>query len=55
MNDKNKEGITYKKETDLQDWYPEVILKGELADYSPVKGCIIIRPRGYFIWETIQE
>lgn len=55
MDNKNKEGITYKKETDLQDWYPEVILKGELAEYSPVKGCIIIRPRGYFIWERIQE
>ena len=55
MDNKNKEGITYKKESNMQEWYPEVILKGELADYSPVKGCIIIRPKGYFIWQVIQD
>lgn len=55
MEQKNKEGLSYKKEANFQEWYPEVVLKGELADYSPVKGCIIIKPRGYFIWEKIQE
>lgn len=55
MEQKNKEGLTYKKEINFQEWYPEVVLKSELADYSPVKGCMIIKPRGYFIWESIQE
>lgn len=36
-------------------WYNDVVLKAELADYSPVKGCMIIRPYGYALWENIQE
>ena len=35
-------------------WYTDVILKSEMADYSPVKGCMIIRPYGYEIWEATQ-
>ncbi len=36
-------------------WYQEVVLKAELADYSPVKGCIVFRPYGYGIWELMQN
>ena len=35
-------------------WYNDVVLKAELADYSPVRGCMIIRPYGYAIWESMQ-
>lgn len=44
-----------KKSVNLSDWYTDVILKAELADYAPVKGCMVIRPYGYAIWEKVQE
>jgi prolyl-tRNA synthetase len=47
-------GITAQKEENFSDWYNQVVLKAELADYSPVKGCMVIRPYGYEIWENIQ-
>src|SRR4051812_46096077 len=57
------------KETDLPDlpteitpqsqdfgrWYIDVVRRAELADYSPVKGCMVIRPYGYAIWELMQQ
>lgn len=43
------------KSENLSDWYTDVILKAELADYAPVKGCMVIRPYGYAIWEEIQK
>jgi len=43
-----------KKSTDFDRWYTDVILKAKLADYAPVKGCMVIRPYGYAIWESIQ-
>ena len=43
-----------KKSQDLRKWYQDVILKAELADYAPVKGCMVIRPYGYALWEKIQ-
>ncbi len=45
--------ITPKAE-DYSQWYLDVVLKAELADYGPVKGCMIIRPYGYAIWEHMQ-
>ncbi|MBN2368864.1 MAG: proline--tRNA ligase [Vicinamibacteria bacterium] len=39
---------------DYSQWYQDVVLKTELADYGPVKGCMIIRPYGYALWEAIQ-
>ena len=36
-------------------WYNEVVRKAELADYAPVRGCMIIRPYGYALWENIQQ
>lgn len=44
-----------KKSTDFAKWYTEVILKAELADYAPVKGCMVIRPYGYALWEKTQQ
>ena len=40
---------------DFSAWYNEVVLRSELADYSPVKGCMVIRPNGYGIWERMQR
>ncbi len=37
------------------DWYIDIVLGAQLADYSPVKGCMVIRPRGYRLWELIQS
>jgi len=39
----------------FSDWYNEVVLRAELADYSPVRGCMVIRPDGYGIWERMQR
>ena len=39
---------------DFSRWYTDVIRRAELADYSPVKGCMVIRPYGYAIWELMQ-
>src|SRR5215467_10792870 len=40
---------------DFSRWYLDVVRRAELADYSPVKGCMAIRPYGYAIWELIQQ
>jgi len=44
-----------KREEDFGKWFVDVILNAKLADYSPVKGCMVIRPNGYAIWEKIKE
>src|SRR5687768_607588 len=41
--------------TDFSAWYNEIIARAELADYSPVRGCMVIRPNGYAIWEQMQR
>src|SRR5580765_1110085 len=43
-----------KRSEDYSRWYTDVIMAAELADYAPVKGCMIIRPNGYAIWEKMQ-
>ena len=48
------EQITSMKE-DFAQWYTDVVKKAELIDYSSVKGCMIIKPAGYAIWENIQR
>ena len=42
-------------EVDFAQWYTDVVKKADLVDYSSVKGCMIIRPYGYAIWENIQN
>jgi prolyl-tRNA synthetase len=44
-----------KRSEDFSRWYTDVIAAAELADYGPVKGCMIIRPNGYAIWEKMQQ
>jgi len=46
--------ITPKTE-DFSRWYTDVVRKAELADYSPVKGCMIIRPYGFALWENMRD
>jgi prolyl-tRNA synthetase len=40
---------------DFSQWYLDVVLKAELADYGPVKGCMVIRPYGFALWENMQR
>ncbi len=40
---------------DYARWYTDLVTQGRLADYSPVKGCMVIRPHGYALWENIQR
>ena len=44
-----------KQSVDFSKWYLDVVRKAELADYSPVKGCMVIRPYGYAMWEHLQR
>lgn len=43
------------QEDNFSQWYNQVVRKAELADYAPVRGCMIIRPYGYTLWENIQR
>jgi len=43
------------QEDNFSKWYNQVVRKAELADYAPVRGCMIIRPYGYAMWENIQR
>ena len=42
-------------EEDFAKWYTDIVKKAELAEYSSVRGCVIIRPYGYAVWELIQK
>ena len=48
------EAITSMDE-DFAQWYTDVVKKAELCDYSSVKGCMVIKPDGYALWENIQH
>jgi len=48
------QGLTPRAQ-DFSAWYNEAIMRAELADYSPVRGCMVIRPNGYAIWELMQR
>jgi len=41
--------------TDYSQWYIDIVINARLADYAPVKGCMVVRPRGYALWERIQQ
>ncbi|WWW14280.1 hypothetical protein Spiro2_001166 [Spirobacillus cienkowskii] len=43
----NEKGISLSRKEDFSQWFIEVCTKADLADYSPVKGCMIIKPNGY--------
>ena len=54
MKEEKKEiGITVTKDGDFSEWFQQVILKSDLADYSAVGGCIVFRPYSYAIWEKV--
>ncbi|MGB9959457.1 MAG: proline--tRNA ligase [Candidatus Bathyarchaeales archaeon] len=48
-------GVAVKKSEDFSEWYTQVVLKSGLADYAPIKGCMVFRELSYAIWEKIQE
>lgn len=54
MQEKRVAAITSQEE-DFAQWYTDVVTKAEMVDYSPVRGCVILRPYGYAIWELIQK
>jgi len=43
-----------KRSEDYSKWYTDICLRAKLADYAPVKGCMVIRPNGYAIWENMR-
>ena len=49
-----EQGITPRAK-DFSAWYNDAVMRAELADYSPVRGCMVIRPNGYAIWELMQQ
>ena len=54
-NDKKLVEAITSMDVDFAQWYTDVVKKAELCDYSSVKGCMIIKPAGYAIWEQIQK
>ncbi|MCJ7856573.1 proline--tRNA ligase [Lachnospiraceae bacterium NSJ-143] len=54
-NDKKMVAAITDMEKDFPQWYTDVVKKAELTDYSSVKGCMIIKPYGFAIWELIQR
>lgn len=57
MSEKNGALVTEvtPRSEDFSRWYTDIIRRAELADYSPVKGCMVLRPYGYAIWELMQQ
>lgn len=43
------------RKENFSDWYNQVVIKAELADYAPVRGCMVVRPYGWALWENIQN
>jgi len=52
---KEKKAISPTREEDFSEWYQQVIKSADLAENSPVRGCMVIKPTGYGIWENIQK
>jgi prolyl-tRNA synthetase len=50
----NQYGVTAQS-VDFNDWYNEIVLKADLADYSPVRGAMVVKPYGWALWENIQK
>jgi prolyl-tRNA synthetase len=57
MSNRQEDFVSHitKQNEDFSQWYTDVILKADLIDYSPVKGCMVIKPHGYAIWENMQR
>ena len=55
---KNKEEFVQhiaSRTEDFAQWYTDVVIKNDMADYSEVKGCMVIKPYGYAVWELMQQ
>ncbi|PCI75267.1 proline--tRNA ligase [Candidatus Aerophobetes bacterium] len=55
MNKKQKTAITPTRDQDFPQWYQAVVKASELAEAAPVRGCMVIKPWGYALWENIKE
>ncbi len=55
MAEKPDEKKVTPRSQDFAAWYNDIVLRAELADYSPVRGCIVFRPDGFAIWEAIHD
>lgn len=55
MNQKVKTAITPTREENYPEWYQQVIKAADLAEHSPVRGCMVIKPWGYTLWENMQR
>ena len=55
MAEKQDEKKVTPRSQDFAAWYNDLILRAELADYSPVRGCIVFRPDGFAIWEALRD
>ena len=43
------------RNVDFSEWYNQIVMRAEMADYAPVRGCMIVRPYGWALWENIQQ
>ena len=43
------------RESDYSQWYNDLVIRGGIADYSAVRGCMVIKPYGYAIWELMRD
>ncbi|HKZ44688.1 MAG TPA: proline--tRNA ligase [Anaerolineales bacterium] len=43
------------RKDDYAEWYNQLVIKSEMADYAPVRGCMVVRPYGWALWENIQQ
>jgi prolyl-tRNA synthetase len=55
MPEKQNERKVTPRSQDFAGWYNDIVLRAELADYSPVRGCIVFRPDGFAIWEALRD
>src|SRR5579864_2803587 len=55
MAEKQDEKKVTPRSQDFAAWYNDIILRAELADYSPVRGCIVFRPDGFAVWENLRD
>ncbi len=55
MNKKQKTAISPTREENYPEWYQQVVKEADLAENSPVRGCMVIKPWGYALWENIQK
>jgi prolyl-tRNA synthetase len=55
MSEKPAERKLPSRSEDFSEWYNQLVLRAEMADYAPVRGCMIVRPYGWALWENIQQ